>query len=29
MVLIPDAPHGVNASHPAAFNAALLEFLAL
>ncbi len=28
LVLIPDAPHGLNASHPEAFNAALLDFLA-
>lgn len=28
LVVIPDAPHGFNASHIAAFNAALLSFLA-
>ncbi|ROR66824.1 alpha/beta fold hydrolase [Agrococcus jenensis] len=27
LVLIPGAPHGLNASHPAEFNAALLDFL--
>lgn len=28
VVLIKDGPHGINASHPAEFNAALLSFLA-
>jgi len=27
LVLVPGAPHGLNASHPAEFNAALLDFL--
>ncbi len=27
LVVIPDAPHGLNASHPDAFNSALLSFL--
>jgi pimeloyl-ACP methyl ester carboxylesterase len=25
--VVPDGPHGVNVSHPDAFNTALLEFL--
>ncbi len=29
LVVVPDAPHGLNVSHPAAFNAALLAFLGL